>query len=378
MNFASLLTNGSSREETLTKQFYKLLLMDRLFWKTVPSESPRFAKKQAIVDELHRVREFTNDEKNEALVELDGDTVDRDTFIEASNNFQRPVIIRGFAKNTAAVRTWNEAYLAEKLGDDLCNPLTWTEDIKGRDWDVCAKIKPMTFREFFARMRDEPIYINANTDVVNQSPELVDDLDLDKIQESFTCPDSQWDELVLLNFFIGSSNVHSELHTAAAGNFFLMVSGRKRWTLMDPKYSAYIHPVTRRPFQTFRSRYGGFRAQRERQASPDHPLFRPPRHEVLLEPGDAIYNAPWWWHEVENEDDFTVGVAVRHTPPPFSKAPSWANHSIFTMCGVYPLGRTITYVHWLAQKLTGYRTPLRDILHPLNAKIISSTYEKAE
>ena len=107
-------------------------------------------------------------------------------------------------------------------------------------------------------------------------------------------------------------------------------------------------------------------------------LLSPPRHEVLLEPGDLIYNAPWWWHEVENEDKFTVGVAVRHVPPPFSKAPSWVNHSIFTMCGVYPLGRAITYIHWLARKITRSRKPLRDILHPLNAKIMSSTYKKDE
>ena len=33
-----------------------------------------------------------------------------------------------------------------------------------------------------------------------------------------------------------------------------------------------------------------------------------PRLEVILEPGDVLFNAPWWWHTVENLDDLTVGL----------------------------------------------------------------------
>lgn len=28
----------------------------------------------------------------------------------------------------------------------------------------------------------------------------------------------------------------------------------------------------------------------------DSPIARLPRFEVTLEPGDLLYNAPWWWH----------------------------------------------------------------------------------
>jgi len=378
MSLFNLVGHGNDPASKLTNEFYRLLFMDRLLWRGYPSESPRFERKQKIVDQLHEVTSFENNDQEEPLGELDADTVTRESFIEASLNFQRPVIVRGFAKNNPAITNWTAPYLKEKLGNQICTPLTWTKDIEGKDWDVCAKISQMTFAEFFERMHDEPIYINANTEAATGDHSLVEELDLGKIQDTFTTPGESWDELVLLNFFIGSSHVHSQLHTAVGGNFFLMINGRKKWTLMDPKYSAYIHPVTRRPYQTFRSRYGGYRAQRALGASADHPLFRPPLHEFVLEPGDLFYNAPWWWHEVENLDPFSVGVAVRHTPPPFASSPSWANQSLFTLAGIYPVGRSMTYAHWLVQKLTGYKKPLREILHPINNKAFANLYKNTK
>ena len=37
-----------------------------------------------------------------------------------------------------------------------------------------------------------------------------------------------------------------------------------------------------------------------------------PRYDIILEPGDILWNAPWWWHRIENSDGFSIGVAVRN------------------------------------------------------------------
>ena len=37
-----------------------------------------------------------------------------------------------------------------------------------------------------------------------------------------------------------------------------------------------------------------------------------PRYDIVLEPGDILWNAPWWWHRIENGDGFNVGLAIRN------------------------------------------------------------------
>ena len=39
-----------------------------------------------------------------------------------------------------------------------------------------------------------------------------------------------------------------------------------------------------------------------------------PVYQATLEPGDVLFNPPWWWHSIKNVDATTVGVASRwHT-----------------------------------------------------------------
>mgnify|MGYP001372745346 CR=1 FL=1 len=37
-----------------------------------------------------------------------------------------------------------------------------------------------------------------------------------------------------------------------------------------------------------------------------------PRYDIVLEPGDILWNAPWWWHRIENGNGFNVGLAIRN------------------------------------------------------------------
>jgi hypothetical protein len=45
------------------------------------------------------------------------------------------------------------------------------------------------------------------------------------------------------------------------------------------------------------------------------PLFKYcPVYTSVLEPGDVLFNPPWWWHSIKNITPKTVGIATRwHT-----------------------------------------------------------------
>jgi len=127
--------------------------------------------------------------------------------------------------------------------------------------------------------------------------------------------------------------------------------------MIEPRYTAHVCPILSRPFQFMKSAYGGTRAHAEFGDGGPSVFDTLPRFEVVLEPGDLLYNAPWWWHEVDNLDDFTVGCAVRHMPPPWRRSPSWSNHFLYTLTSVYPGGRALMYAHHAYQVLTGGRGP---------------------
>jgi Cupin-like domain len=91
----------------------------------------------------------------------------------------------------------------------------------------------------------------------------------------------------------------SPLHCARHANFFIQVVGSKKWTLIEPKYSLFLHPILA---------YNIPGCISETLPSVTETL---PRQEVILNPGDVLFNPPWMWHQVENMPGFTIGCATR-------------------------------------------------------------------
>ena len=363
------------RDRALEREFYVQMLLDRYLWRGRHSASPRFEHKRAIVDRLHAHSGFQEPRRPDPIVELRGEELSAERFWDASEGLQRVVVIRGF-NQSAATRTWTPTLLADRLAGQRCAVLVYDAETFDRGWDVGARLTQMDFGEYLRRMPDEALYINNSTELVTMCPELIDDLELPAIREALLPDSAGWDELVSTNFFIGSPRVYTSIHAAMGGNFFLQIAGRKRWTLIDPTWSAYLHPLNGRPFQYCNSAFGGFRScARRGLVGADNPMTRLPHAVVTLEPGDLLYNAPWWWHEVENLDDFTVGCAVRHVPRPGRASPSWANHGLFTLTSTYPAMRALTVFDLARQRVTGSRRPLRDTINPLLVKRLHASLE---
>ena len=189
------------------------------------------------------------------------------------------------------------------------------------------------------------------TELFVEHPDLMADLELERLLR-FTTPGGTWDELLTTNFFVGSKNVRSAIHTAYGGNFFINLVGRKRWRFISPKYSAYLHPVGARPFDYATSALGSLYAA-EQEGRDDAIFFRLPVEEVVLEPGDMLYSAPWWWHEVDNCSAINIATAVRHMQPPGALSPSLTNSLPLALASRFPKSRFLTTIHYLKHRMGG-------------------------
>jgi len=170
----------------------------------------------------------------------------------------------------------------------------------------------------------EILYVNNVTQIFHDYPNLVDELNLDtlKTAEPKISPKT-W---LKINLFMGGPGTGSSLHCAVGGNFFFNVHGRKKWVLIHPKYSKFLKSTPSKDFEFVISGY-----DMENQSEI---LKKIPKYEVILEPGDVLYVASWWWHYVKNMTDFTIGCSVRDHSAYWQ---SFKNNPMFMLMSPYPI-----------------------------------------
>lgn len=348
-------------QRRLESRLYRLSILDHLGSRAGPTATPRYAKRAALVEELLSHGPFPKHQDPSPVHEIDS-AADFARFMEASHNYRRPVVIRGFGAQCAAVRSWTVESLSERLPAEPCTVVEMDSEALKAAHASRRLLHSMPFSEFVRRMRDgEPLYLHNSTHFAAQDSGLVDDLGLERIQEAFTDPTSSWDELFSTNLFVGGEQVFSNLHCAPGGNFFLQIGGRKTWTLVDPDLSPYLFPIISRPFNHCLSAFGSY--HRYSTAGEECPIAGIPRLQVVLEPGDMLYNPPWWWHEVHNEG-ITIGCAIRHVPSPLSRSPTWSNHRLFSALSVYPQLWAYSALNYMRYRVTGHRGSMRAKLNP--------------
>ena len=74
----------------------------------------------------------------------------------------------------------------------------------------------------------------------------------------------------------------------------------KRWYFMDPKYSAYMHPLRGGKVNM----QAGVLDMAERQK---HLKLR----YADVRAGDLLYNPDWEWHTIQNYEGLSIGVPIR-------------------------------------------------------------------
>lgn len=230
----------------------------------------------------------------------------QEIFEQLSDNYRRPVLIKGYLKDTNAVKSWTENYLKEIIDEDF--------EITVLENESVLLLKDYTFKDFCENMKTSKIYINNNNTIFSTYPRLF--IDIKERFENFIniLKNTGLRNIHVANLFIGyntpDSIKGSNTHCGGSGNFFCMIKGSKKWTLIDPKYSIFLKG---------RVSQSGIHAQTlfdmpdtDISVEPEI-LYHLPRYEIVLEPGDMLWNAPWWWHRIKNVNDgLNIGIAIRN------------------------------------------------------------------
>lgn len=230
----------------------------------------------------------------------------QEIFEQLSDNYRRPVLIKGYLKDTNSVKSWTENYLKEIIDDNFELTLLEKKDE--------LLLNNYTFKDFFENMNSSNIYINNDNTIFSNYPQLFNDIKEKFYELINTLKNSGLRNIHIANLFIGyntSDKVKgSNTHCGGSGNFFCMIKGCKKWTLIDPKYSIFLKG---------RTSQSGIHAQTlldmpDTDISTEPKILHHlPRYEIVLEPGDILWNAPWWWHRIKNMNDgINIGIAIRN------------------------------------------------------------------
>nr|VFK64412.1 MAG: Cupin-like domain-containing protein [Candidatus Kentron sp. UNK]VFK71068.1 MAG: Cupin-like domain-containing protein [Candidatus Kentron sp. UNK] len=203
--------------------------------------------------------------------------------------FERPhpVVLRGFTTDSEAVRDWTFRSLMERFGNE--EVLLTTEKLDGDPGQLKA-------------VESGKVYLHNSEILFRRYPELADALPLDRI-ESFSPLRPTY-----LQFFLGREGTGTPFHSAANWNWFFNIEGRKKWWFVDPRHGFLIYPFAAMGHAAAFT-LCGFPGEYDRAFFPAFEYC--PAFEITLDPGDVLFNPPWWWHAVRNVTDTTVGVASR-------------------------------------------------------------------
>ena len=230
-----------------------------------------------------------------------------------SADFRRPVVVRGLFAGVPAIERWKSLeYLLER-GDEVylvsMNGRVRTQlaaaENNPKNFEQQLPFVEMRLSEIISRMRaGEPLYFIGLDTIFRRDRRLLSDLAIPQVvTEWWEGKDVPLNPIMVQMFMgMGSSNrantTGAGLHCARHANLFIQVVGTKHWTLIDPRYSLFLHPSPRYELPTC-------------IATPPFNLEDLPRHEFTLHPGDVLYNPPWMWHTVHNGEGWTIGCATR-------------------------------------------------------------------
>jgi hypothetical protein len=211
-----------------------------------------------------------------------------------------PCVLRGFADNASA--EWTLAQLAERFPDTVAQVLD----------QRTKRMVNATLREIHEDRRHNFI---PQQMLLDQNPALYQHFGIGRSHEFFPVL-GRPTKPVLSFLIIGlGRGLNANFHCEESPNWYLAISGTKRWTLVEAEDSWLLYPAARgdgmRRFAAFRADEHG--EPRDRAAYPL--LDYAPRYEFDLHPGDVLFFPAWMWHKTINCDEEGLGVTCRYAPP---------------------------------------------------------------
>ena len=238
----------------------------------------------------------------------------------------RPVVFRGLMRDHTELRRWRLDRLLEEFA---------AEEVR-----LSCPANP-DYRGKMAELDIPGVYMHNSESLFARHPRLLRELGVASMAKGIRGPLLYGG---VTQLFAGRKRTGSPWHCAPPQNYFSMLSGRKKWSFIEPSYSPLLAPYHASGAAVYwlseSSEQGEGIAtlldrldDRDRQAvleASTTELHRKvatmytkcPRLEVELEPGDVLSVPPWWWHKVDNLTEQTVATATRWFDPTAKVAPN--------------------------------------------------------
>jgi hypothetical protein len=239
------------------------------------------------------------------LPSIDAKDFDKEFFQFWRKKINMPLRVKGFLEGAPILKDASIEELVKTRGSvEVQSVKLETRAILGQNVHQTKS----TLEEFLTSKKFENYYVNNFYGVIEDEDfqKKCKGEEIDKIQNQ---------KHILPQWFISrTSRVGSSLHCAGGDNMFLNIIGQKEWHFIHPTYSPVL--------QVSVSKYAIYSVSEMKEAvikNARHELVegyphmeRVPIYKSVLEPGDILFNPPFWWHSVRNLTNYNVGCATRY------------------------------------------------------------------
>ena len=236
-------------------------------------------------------------DKNSLIQTVDINDIDLIQFITNHFNDNQPVLIKNMISNWAAIKKWKDLnYFIEKAGFRSV-PVEIGKVYTDNNWTQ----KVMPFHEFISNY-----LLSNNNDNNDKTGYLAQHLLFEQIKcfnSDFEIPDfvhcgkSDFDINGDINCWFGPKGTITPIHYDPKHNILSQVIGYKYLRIYSPKESVNIYP---RNGILYNTSFVDPEIDKE-IINKQFPKFNDAKYfDVLLEPGDALYIPPKWWHFVKS------------------------------------------------------------------------------
>ncbi len=280
-----------------------LALKGIMLWRQLSGRPDTFEPlRQRVYTRTHRRLKERSLPKSrvQVIAEYRSDQIRPERFYKEHVKRGVPCVLRGFAG--ADMSQWQLAALADRFPDTVAQVLD----------KRAQKMISVPLRAIHEDGRRE--YIPQQL-LLDQNPALRDYFEVDRSNGYFRVM-GRPSKPVLSFLILGlGAGLNANWHCEESPNWYLAVSGSKRWSLIEAEHSWLLYPAARGDGMR---RFAEFAADAE--GGPRNPMAYPlveyaPRYEFELHPGDVLFFPAWMWHKTINLDDEGLGITCRYTAP---------------------------------------------------------------
>ncbi len=203
----------------------------------------------------------------------------------------RPLVLKGFAKDWDC-QSWSLDSLARDFSDD--------ETVITGHGDMDTQSLAATIRQ----IKTGTIKNARVSNLLQSNKSLRDSVPFDSLKKYL--PIGSF--ISSYQFFLGGSKNFTPLHAGLSNNFSIQLYGNKRWKIIPTHLNPLLEPIVD----------GGPLLKSQLELSDpslcsDGIVSFLDFYDVVLEPGDVLFNPSFFWHYVEYESEsITVGLRWIH------------------------------------------------------------------